>query len=365
MAGFAGECPWSGAYCLVILCLVLLAVAWCDARPALAVLAALAVLTTVLIKLKRRECVYGMSKNTDEVKGGRDDRTTKNAFVMLLFNGDAYLPGVLTLAHSLREHGNTSDIVCMVTPDVPESATEAMRVVGVKVRRVDYIKFLTKRMKSKKQQERYSKWANVSFTKWQCLALTQYEKILFLDADMLARANIEDVFDVQAPAGVFETPWGTQNPYVIDRGSPVPDDVTPAQIKKALETWSYVNTGTCVLLEPSAEHLAAYTAMVKAMQPFGLNSTSGMDEQSLAYFYSVYKRGPRVGWKNLGYSYAYMMWKYKALKQVVDVPIKIIDYFGRDKPWDIKEGVWPDMTYWHEAWRSLVQKYPQLTGTKS
>jgi GR25 family glycosyltransferase involved in LPS biosynthesis len=156
---------------------------------------------------------------------------------------------------------------------------------------------------------------------------------------------------------VFETPWGTRSYYKIDHSNPKPDTIYASDIKKALQKWSFVNTGTCVLLEPNAEHLRKYKSMVKSMQPFGLQATSGMDEQSLAYYYSVYKDGPGADWKNLGYSYAYMMWKYKELKQDIKVPIKIIDYFGRDKPWDLAEGAWDDLKHWYAVWNDLNKHY--------
>ena len=39
--------------------------------------------------------------------------------------------------------------------------------------------------------------------------------------------------------------------------------------------------------------------MLKKLQPIGFNSFSGQDEQTIAYFYSIYNYGPKVDWKNI------------------------------------------------------------------
>ena len=39
------------------------------------------------------------------------------------------------------------------------------------------------------------------------LALTQWKKVMFCDADLCFVRNADDLFDLPAPAGCFSTPW--------------------------------------------------------------------------------------------------------------------------------------------------------------
>ena len=80
-------------------------------------------------------------------------------------------------------------------------------------------------------------------------------------------------------------------------------------------------------------------------KPFGFNCTSGMDEQSISYYYSLYKNGPKKNWINLGPSYAFLEWKYKELKVKPPIPdkdVKVIDFVGSEKPWMVEKNKYPD-----------------------
>ncbi|KAK4055735.1 glycogenin glucosyltransferase [Microbotryomycetes sp. JL201] len=119
--------------------------------------------------------------------------------VVHLLTSDSYLPGVLVSHASLLDvEGGLRkqfDTVCIVTPEtVSQRAIKALqntfdRVVGV-------------------QQIESDSWANLdllgrrdlsaSLTKLHLFRLTQYEKVLFLDADTLILRKISDLFNVDA-----------------------------------------------------------------------------------------------------------------------------------------------------------------------
>ena len=278
--------------------------------------------------------VYGTRQNTEY------------AYVTLLFGGDRYLPGILALAYSIKKYKNKNDIVCMVTPDVPRDACDKISKLGVIVYPCDYLRFTTKKLKSIKQNERYSKWQDVSFTKWQCLGLTQYKKVLFLDADMIAKTLTDDVFDIPTPAGLFKNPWLSKNNYYDKYNKVIPTN----EIKSALNDVNrFVPSATCILLSPNATHLSKYKKMVASMQPFGLKSLSMMDEESIAYFVSVFDGGPKRPWNKLGVEYAYM-WKYGGK---IPSNVKFLDFLGDKKPWEMDRGEYPDLEEWYKIWDEL------------
>ena len=63
-------------------------------------------------------------------------------------------------------------------------------------------------MRGKKRQQLYSQtFTSTIFTKWNCLTLAEYDKIVCVDADVAFQTNADDLFDLPAPAGTFDNPW--------------------------------------------------------------------------------------------------------------------------------------------------------------
>lgn len=144
-----------------------------------------------------------------------------SAFVTLVMLGDFYVPGAVALGHSLRRmHPNLNtkfsdistdecriDLVVMVTPDVSSDARKHLETVFDHVVEIGYV-YQETRMATAKLEKLYNDWIRIAFTKWRCLELIQYEKILFLDCDMIVLQPIDHLFCLNAPAGVFDTDHG-------------------------------------------------------------------------------------------------------------------------------------------------------------
>jgi hypothetical protein len=59
-------------------------------------------------------------------------------------------------------------------------------------------------------------------TKYACLHLEQYDKVCLLDVDVIVLRNMDDIFQIQAPAGSFDNYWLQHNSVY-----PVSEDSTP------------------------------------------------------------------------------------------------------------------------------------------
>jgi hypothetical protein len=102
--------------------------------------------------------ISGGNENASNYKFG--PRTTpetgsKYAYTFLLMKGDRYLKGVLVGGHSVRKHSNyckenKCDIVCMITPDVSNSAYEILKRVFDRIIEVPYIEHKSLEMKGEK-----------------------------------------------------------------------------------------------------------------------------------------------------------------------------------------------------------------------
>ena len=136
------------------------------------------------------------------------------AIFTLIFGGDAYLPGVIALGISIRhlsiEKASLIDLCCMVCSDVSESARVFLRKFYDKVIDVAYIEIDPSKIahRDEKTRRAYSK----TFTKMRCFEFTSYDKILFLDADMLVlNDEVFSLFNLNTPAAIFL--GGTKDKY--------------------------------------------------------------------------------------------------------------------------------------------------------
>lgn len=298
--------------------------------------------------------------------------SSQYAYVWCLFGGDRYLPGVLTSVYSISKTESKYDRVVMCTSDVSQGARETISRLA-KVVEVPYIEARCKPLFTQKQREKYSTWISKSFTKWNCLLLTQYEKVLLLDADTIAVHNVDELFSLDTPSGPFNDAWvfpygKKRNVYggYFRHGEVVPSHL----IEKAFQEQGHVATASTVLLSPSKNDFETLISLLRTKQPYGSKVHSGYDEQLIAELYlsapsssrssapsSSLSSAPSSQWHNISAAYNYIPWKHNLSKN--EIP-RILHYFNVDKPWDMKRDEWPDLKEWY----SLADECQEKIGVK-
>lgn len=272
------------------------------------------------------------------------------------------------------------DIVVMVTPDITQRVILELEKVADKIIHVDYIKQESVKLPSKKQQKYYDPWINKSYTKWRCLELINYKKVLFLDADIIVNENIDHLFELQAPAASFATPYYTPSPqynvdvpvenntyhslfndkvfYVEDvykkgyynkfqwikHGTIVPYSL----VNKTLQTgFKQVLWGSIVLLEPDLNVFKELTELIFKTITFGdSKSLSAVDEQSIAKLYISRK----TNFTNIHHKYNFISWKRNYLFEKPAV----IHMISPKKAWLYEKLEYIDMIpYFKMVWRSV------------
>jgi glycogenin len=113
----------------------------------------------------------------------------RTAYVTTLCNGDGYVPGVEALGRSLDRSGTTHDKLVLVTPDVPQPARETLAQRGWRIRDV-----LPIQNPNPSTEQLFARFAN-TFTKLRAFELTDFDKLVLLDADTIALQNIDDLFE--------------------------------------------------------------------------------------------------------------------------------------------------------------------------
>lgn len=305
---------------------------------------------------------------------------SKYAYCALVMIGDEYVKGALVLGYSIKRVSKM-DRVIMVTDDVSKSCISLLKTVFTHVITVPYkkYKYIPWHSVAEKQAVRYSKWIECSFTKWNVLNLTQYKKILFLDADVIITRNIDAIFEFDSPAGVFNNAW--KDHYKdLKIGQKIPND----RIHKIFKNGGNVLTASAVLLKPSKKDYEQIFKMIEIMEPFGFKKLiNGTDEQAITYYYITHDEK----WTMLPPTLNVYPWLLTVLFHTKSIMCKgelndkngnltkcglikckaplIIHYFGIVKiwdmdPWDKKYEEWIDIY----SWWQLVYNYLCLSEFK-
>ncbi|XP_006895633.1 PREDICTED: glycogenin-1 [Elephantulus edwardii] len=124
------------------------------------------------------------------------------AFVTLTTN-DAYAKGALVLGSSLKQHRTTRRLAVLITPQVSDSMRKALEIVFDEVISVDVLDSGdSAHLTLMKRPE-----LGVTLTKLHCWALTQYSKCVFMDADTLVLANIDELFEREEFSAAPDPGW--------------------------------------------------------------------------------------------------------------------------------------------------------------
>lgn len=126
------------------------------------------------------------------------------AIATLVMGGDTYVPAAIALAKSILTHVkmDTMELVCLITSDV--ESRDILRRYYHHVHIVEKITVSNIPKLGGTSAMKIYHWISDAPTKWNILALDSYEKVLFLDADMIVLQDILELFHLDTPAAMFD-----------------------------------------------------------------------------------------------------------------------------------------------------------------
>ncbi|CAL4946526.1 unnamed protein product [Urochloa decumbens] len=117
--------------------------------------------------------------------------SSRQAYATVLHSADAYVCGAIALARSIRDSGSTRDLVALVDAEnVGAEQRAALAAAGWQVRPSPRIR------NPRAARDAYNEWNYSKFRLWQ---LTDYDAVVFLDADLLVLGNMDFLFESGAP----------------------------------------------------------------------------------------------------------------------------------------------------------------------
>ncbi|KAL0917467.1 hypothetical protein M5K25_012529 [Dendrobium thyrsiflorum] len=117
------------------------------------------------------------------------DSTTINgrreAYATVIHSSDAYVCGAITLAQSIRKTGSTKDLVLLHDKSISEAKLRALAAAGWQLRLINRIR--------NPRAKRYT-YNEYNYSKFRLWLLTDYHKVVFVDADIIVIRNLDLLF---------------------------------------------------------------------------------------------------------------------------------------------------------------------------
>ncbi|KAK9354311.1 nucleotide-diphospho-sugar transferase [Lipomyces doorenjongii] len=255
-----------------------------------------------------------------------------------LLTNTKYLPGLLALEYSLRRAGTKYPFLVLYTSTLEPEGHAALDRRGIAKKEIPYL--LPKVHKDYGVEVRfYDCWS-----KLQPFNLTEYERVVQLDSDMIVLQNMDELMEMElnntdrvfaashaCTCNPFKKPhypkdWIPENCSFTHQHS----DPDTAQLEGApTNTGLAICNGGLQVVQPSNE---TYEKIVAAMSEPSMTDNYEFADQSLLS--DVF----RDSWVPLSY-------KYNALKTLRDVhkpiwrddEVKNVHYILTPKPWEVKD----------------------------
>ncbi|CAH0052659.1 unnamed protein product [Clonostachys solani] len=274
----------------------------------------------------------------------------------------AYLPGLLTLDHSLRKVNSKYPLVALTTDQFPEQGRAALAARGIPSQRVPYL-LPTKSRDYSNDPRFYDCW-----TKLTPFSLTEYSRVVQLDSDMLVLRNMDELMDLPLdppdlapsrtgsrvfaaghacvcnPLGKKHYPadWVPQHCAFTSQHQS-PDEAQTVGADPAVGPLGFMNGGLQVV-NPSEVLYAQILAHMEA----GAVDMDFADQSLLSELY-------RGRWVALPYTYnALKTLRWKGVHDAIwrDDEVKNIHYILSPKPWDEvdENGEWTGAEESHRWW---------------
>ncbi len=118
----------------------------------------------------------------------------KYCYITLLTN-DTYVRGVILLNECLRKTESKYPLLCLITDDVDENTRNILTMNNINYQLVNKIEMPEKLYNyNKEQNAKQTEIWKYCLTKFNIFKMTEYNKIIFLDADLLILKNLDHCF---------------------------------------------------------------------------------------------------------------------------------------------------------------------------
>lgn len=127
----------------------------------------------------------------------------KYAYVTFIIRNDSYLPGAMVFAYGLKRQKSKHDLVCIVSDNISEQAVDTLKHVYDHVIVMNEV-FVPHERRQERQDRPFL------FSRFNAFRLgpdgdlgLHYDKIIIADCDILPLRKYDELFELDAPAGII------------------------------------------------------------------------------------------------------------------------------------------------------------------
>lgn len=286
------------------------------------------------------------------------DVVSKRSWVTLLSDlGDnnGYLKGVLTLNYTLTKVKTQYPLLVIYTSKCPISVLSVLEKSGIKTKYVEELQ-PSILMDYGTDTKRF----NECFNKLCVFGLFEYERVVFVDSDMIFMKNADELFDIPLDRGYIACAHACVcNPR---KKAHYPKDWLPSNCAYTIQEKLHYNSSpipctygirmlNCglVVLNPNPEEFSLIVEHIKNSEKYPPTMLNFAEQSLLSYIY-------QEKWFSLPYIYNALKTLRTVHKKLWnDDDVKIVHYI-LNKPWnDMNEGVDSDDPT-HAWWWSLEKE---------
>ncbi|CAN0154486.1 unnamed protein product [Scytosiphon promiscuus] len=273
-----------------------------------------------------------MSETVADGRRGEAICNVKEGAFVTMVTSDDFVIGAEVMLHSLREHCFTRKrhraVVVMVTSGVSRVKRNTLRDVCDEVIEVEPIA-----IPSQEEEGHVPSWAKVGYTKLLVWGLTQFKRVVYIDADALVMDDLDELFhreaDFAAAPDVFPPDKFNAGVMVVTPSLCVLEDM----LSKVEKLPSYDGGDTGFLNAYFSDWFSRPSA---ARLPFAFNALRTV-------YWTTHEKKPGY-WKAIG-------------------PVKILHFCSSPKPWeDTKRKGDLEMMWWQ---RYVQMKMGSVPGVPS
>lgn len=216
---------------------------------------------------------------------------------------------------------------------------------------------------------KYSRWMKYSISKWNIFKFDFYDKILFIDIDILPiTKDFYNIFDFETPAimvkGINQNNLVNKNldKNFFIRINEKQENFEPTSLNYwnlSLKLTKSLDAGL-VLIKPDKKLYTEYFDFIKiceGMQGYISKYDSGVDETTLLFFFIFHKQIPT---HLIPYDYAPVPWEKNPYNKN---NIKGINFLSLIKPWTKLPIIqFSDENIWHKIAKRVLQKHSIITN---
>lgn len=281
----------------------------------------------------------------------------KVAISLVIFKNIEYIIGGCIVAYLHKKFTKKLNIdIIVLVDDYIYKYKNILNKYFDKIIKIDLIKI--KLNEKYIYHDKYSKWMNISINKWQILNLEEYDKVLYLDTDILPlNISFYDIFKIDT-FGI--TILGKNNNFnkIVDKQIFLDDNKifnynnVSLKLKKSID-------GSIVLVKPNKKLYQEYLEFLKICEDkngYISSYYSGVDETTLLLFLFYYKN---LKIKYISYDYTVILWE-KFEYNIKN--IKGLNYISYYKPWLLLPVIqWREQNIWHIIAKKAFKKSKSLS----